>query len=203
VTGLWLALALAAEPGAARGELQPDCACMEVQPGAHADKHATTWLPFPAASHLEHLELANKPLLSAVFADRRRVSLADRDAVVSVAADVLAVTPLPLRDQGTGFDCKHLSLPPVEPRELEIVLVDTAEARVDAAAVGRALRQGEMALRSCLGSGSEERVELTVKPSGKLSVGDSSDCVADALKGRRASLSLKAGGAQTWLLRTP
>jgi len=207
---LWmLTIAYAMEPGASRGELQPDCACMEVQPGAHADKHSRTWRAFPQATHLEHLELANKPLLSAVMSDRSRVSLAERDAVVDVASQIVTVTPLDLLDQGTGYACKHLSIPPGEPRDLEIYLVDTTELRVDAAAVGRALRQRAAGLQRCLGTAGAAELAVTVKPSGKVGLKDIDatasigDCVAGELKGLKAAVEQKAGGDQRWGLRTP
>lgn len=208
---LWITLAFAMEPGASRGALEPDCACMEIQPGAHADKHSMTWRALPQASHLEHLEVANKPMLSAAMKDRSRVSLAERDAIVGVASDIFAVTPLELRDQGTGHLCKHLQIPSGEPRDLEIVLAHTTEARIDAAAVGRALRTRATAAQQCLGAGASTTVQLKVSAGGKISVSEVQDspseeagaCVKKALKGLKADLSQKAGGEQHYQLQTP
>jgi len=200
----WLfSAALALEPGAAKGTFSSDCACMEVEPGVHADRYSTTWVPLAEATHLEHLEVSRKPLLSAVLATGGRVSLAERDDIPATVGRVRTVRPeLPLRDQNSGQTCKHIEVPTIEPPALQLTLTLTDERRIDAAAVGRALRSKETALAACLGEGDEAQVALKVTGGGKLKPsvvggtvsGDAKSCLTSAIKGLKADVSQRAPG---------
>lgn len=199
---LLTALAFALEPGAARADYVDACGCVEIQPGPHADKHNRTWRPLAEASHLEHLEIAGKPLLSAVMNDRSRVSLAERDEVPALAARIAGLVPLELRDQGSGYRCSHHPIEPSVPDGVRWWLASTGSTYIDSAGVGRALHTADGTLRSCLGEGETAWVDLKVAGSGKLAVKavEASDpaCVERALKGLRATVGQKAAGDQRW-----
>jgi len=196
---LW-GLALAIEPGAAKGAFSSDCACLEVQPGVHANRHSTTWVPIPSVTHLEYLEVANKPLLSAVIDGGGRVSLAERDDIPPAIGRVRTVGPeLEVLDQNSGNPTRSVAGVPITPPAVHLYLGATTERRIDAAAIGRALRSRESALAACVPGEQSTAIDLKVSGGGSLSpkaVDDSEAgaCVAKALKGLKASVSQKAPG---------
>jgi len=204
---LLLAAASAIEPGAAKGAFSSDCACLEVEPGVHANRHNTTWIPIPACTHLEYLELSNKPLLSAVVGDGGRVSLAERDEIPATVGRVRTASPdIQVLDQNSGIETRSVKAATIEPPPLHLFLSATTDTRIDAAAIGRTLRGKEGGLAGCVPSGQAAVVQLKVSGGGSLSpktlapddgsgiTEDQAACVDKMLKGLKAEVSQKAPG---------
>jgi hypothetical protein len=211
MTLLFVWSALAAEPGAALAQLDPSCVCMAIEPGAHADRFTTTWLPITDIKRLEHGEFGGKPLLSAVLATSGRVSIARGDDLERAAGMVAAHVDVPRIDHHTGNACPHLNVTAQE-QEAVIVWLQLAEdPHLDAGAFGKSIRAKSGSLRSCLSAGDEAFVALAAKPSGKASakvVGgtlddDGASCIEKALKGLKADVSVRAAGTLTFAIETP
>jgi hypothetical protein len=209
---LWTLCALAAEPGAAKGRFDSDCACVEVDPGVHApDRYSTAWLPIPRADALEHLVLVNKDFLSAVFATEGRVSIAERDDVGPTVARVQVVRPdIPFLDNNSRNPCKHIVPTDIAAPDVLIFLELTEDPRTDAAAVGKVIKTRRVGLGQCLGSAGEAHVALKVSGSGKAKASivgstlgkEGESCVLTNLSKLRADVSQKAPGTLQFALVT-
>jgi hypothetical protein len=208
---LLLALAHAAEPGAARGRFDSDCACIEVDPGVHAPaRYSTAWLPVSAAEGLEHLVIVNKDFLSAVYPDLR-VSIAEREDVGPMVGRVRVVRPdIPYLDNNSRNPCRHIPPSDIGAPEVLMYLEQTDEPLADASAVGKVLKMRSVGLGKCLGASGEAHVALKVSGSGKVKaamVSSSLDkageqCVLTNLSKMKADISQKAPGTLQFALVT-
>jgi len=208
---LLLTLAHAAEPGAARGRFDSDCACIEVDPGVHApDRYLPAFLPIDQAEGLEHLVIVNKDFLSVVYPELR-VSIGERDEVGPMVGRVRVVQPdIPFLDNNSRNPCTHVEVGEIGAPDVLVYLERTDEVLTDAVAVGKVLKTRKVGLANCLSAEGEAHVALKVSGSGKMKptlVASTLDkrgeqCVLTNLSKMKADVRQKAPGTLQFAIVT-